>query len=136
MAGPLSADARVKSLQGDYGPTRSSQAPDSLVAHLYDGHPEFDGVELDTSSCPGYVAPTIDSDNFEAVDGGVQVTVTLADSTGAWTKVGRWVVLENADAAGEFWDYVPVGAVKPTDAGDFDPLVITLFYSDDSTDPS
>lgn len=138
MAGPLSQTARAKSLANDFGPTRGPNAADSFIAHLYDDHPEFGGVELDTTSCPGYVAPTIDNDDFAADgDGGMSVVVELADATAAWTKVGRWVVLENAAVADEFWDYVQVDAVTVSAAGPFpEDLEITVLYADDSTDPA
>jgi len=138
MAGPLSAPARLKSLLDDYGPTRGPNAPDNLLAHIYDGNPAMGGTELDDVTCPGYEPVAIDSDDFEATDDNqVQVEATVADATGAWTRTGRWVVLEDADNLGEFWDYVPIAAVTAADAGPFaGPLLIALNYVDDATAPA
>lgn len=136
MAGPLSLTARTKSLSNDYGPTRGPNAADGFRAAIYDDHPEFGGVELDTVSCPGYARVVVDNDDFAVVGGGIEVTVAVADATGPWTKTGRWVLLLNAADLTEVWDYVPVTAVRPSEASTFDPLRITVFYSDDSTTPA
>lgn len=137
MAGPLSPAARLKSLKGNYGVTRGSDSPDNWLAHIYDGNPAVDGVELDTGTCPGYAAVAVSNDEFAATDDNqVQATVSVADATGAWTKTGRWVVLEDADNLGEFWDYVPIGALRATGAGPFSDLEITINYADDATVPA
>lgn len=138
MAGPLSPAARLKSLSNDYGPTRGPNAPDNWLAHLYDDNPAVDGVELDTGTCPGYAAIAFANGDFAATDDNqVQATVTVGDATGAWTKSARWVVLEDADNPGEFWDYVPINELLATAAGPFDgPLEITVNYVDDAADPA
>jgi hypothetical protein len=138
MAGPLSPAARLKSLSNDYGTTRGANAPDNWLAHIYDGNPSVDGVELDDASCPGYVAIEIPNDDFAATDDNqMEVTVSVPDAEGAWTKTGRFVVLEDADNLGEFWDYVPINALQATAAGPWgEDLEITINYVDDATEPS
>lgn len=138
MAGPFSPASRSKSLQNDYGPVPSGTRVVNWLAHLYDGNPAVDGVELDDTSCPGYVAIEIANDDFATTDDNqVEVEVDVPDATGAWTKTARWVLLEDADNLGEFWDYVPINALRATAAGPFDgPLVITINYADDATTPA
>jgi hypothetical protein len=137
MAGPLSPDARARSLTNDFGPVVVGSRVTTWIAHLYDDNPEFGGVELDDATCPGYLPVTFDNDEFEATDEGMTVLLTLADADDAWTKSGRYVVLEDDDTPGEFWDYVPINEVRATAAGPFtEDVELVIFWSDDSTDPS
>jgi len=135
MAGPLSDTARAKSLSDDFGPTRGPNSPDQFLVAIYDDNPDFGGVELDGGSCPGYARTTVNNDDFIVVDGGMSITATLANPTEAWTQVGRYVVLLNADDDTEAWDYGPVTAIRVSSAGTLQPLIVTVHYDDDTTTP-
>lgn len=140
MAGPLSSAARAKSLANDFGPTRGPNSPDFFEVALYDDNPEFDGVELTDADCPGYARFTVDNDDFTAVTEGVQIVVLaedLPEPTGSWTKSARWAVLLNSTDDTEAWDYSEIDPMRATAAGPFeDDFELTVFYSDDSTDPA
>lgn len=138
MAGPFSASARAKSLANDFGPTRGPNSPDHFLVILLDDHPEFDGVELDTSTCPGYARATVDNDDFAVVDSvGMGITVTLADPTAAWTKIARYAALLNSADTSEMWDYTAIDPIRVREAGPFvADLSFTVYYSDDSTEAS
>lgn len=138
MAGPVSPSARAKSLANDFGPTRGPNAPDGFLIILLDDNPEFDGVELDSTSCPGYARAAVNNDDFEVVSGvGMRVLKTLASPTGAWTKIARYAALLNASDTSEMWDYTAINPIRVREAGPFESaLSFTVYYSDDSTDPS
>lgn len=135
MAGPLSDTARAKSLANDFGPTRGPNSPDQFLIAIYDDNPEFGGVELDTGSCPGYARATVDNDDFAVGTVGMSVTGSMADATGAWTQIGRYLVLLNAADDTEAWDYTAISALRVREAGPVDDVEFTVFYSDDATTP-
>lgn len=137
MAGPLSPTARAKSLANDFGPTRGPNAPDSFYVILLDDDPEFDGVELDSGTCPGYARVLVDSDDFVVVDDvGMRIFATLPDATGAWSKIGRFAALLNSADTTEMWDYTTIDPIRVREAGYFEEaLSFTVYYSDDSTEP-
>ena len=135
MAGPLSQSAREKSLANDFGPTHGANSPTQFLLALYTGHPEFGGVELNSTDCPGYARPTINNTAFALVDGRFEVEVTPANATGAWTQVADYAVLLNATTPTEAWDYAPIQRVQVNAAGPLTPIVFTVFYSDDATTP-
>jgi hypothetical protein len=137
MAGPVSPSARAKSLANDFGPTRGPNAPDGFYIILLDDNPEFDGVELDTGTCPGYARTAVDNDDFVVDDVGMKVVAALAAPSGAWTKIARYAALLNAADTSEMWDYAAIDPIRVREAGPFEsPLSFIVYYSDDSTEPA
>ena len=136
MAGPLSSTARAKSLANDFGPTRGVNSPTQFQVALYDESPEFGGVELDTTSCPGYARPTINNADFAADGETFVIEVLPASPTGAWTKTAKYAVLLNAADTTEVWDFLPINQVRVSSAGPFPmPLRLVIYYND-SASPS
>lgn len=135
MAGPLSPGARSQSLQNDYAETPPAR-PSGFLAAIYDGDPEFGGEELTDADCPGYARVPVAYTDFTVVDEGIEAVVTGFEATAAWTKVGRVVLLLNADDPSEGWDYSFIATLRVRAAGPLDPLQFTVYYSDDSTDPT
>ncbi len=136
MVAPLSPSARLKSLKNDYGATHGENAPTSWLVAFYDDFPEFGGVELNDTDCPGYARIAVAQAEFEATaNNSMSAIVAPDEATDVWTRPARVAAMLNADDPDEIWDYTPIASVMPKDDGTFDPVEIEIFYTDDTTSP-
>lgn len=116
--------ARNASLDNDYGPNRGPNAADSHQLALFDA----DGVELDSTSAPGYARVTVAPSAWPAaVDGTKSTTVTFPAPTGEWEPAVSWQLVGDD---GHVWDTADLAdPLLVTAASPVGPVVaVTVFY--------
>ena len=122
------------SLDNDYGSTHGPNAPASHDLALFDGDPMLDGVELDSTSAPGYARVSIAAADWAAAADGQKALVApvqLPDPTDAWLEATHWALLDGST----MWDCGPLTEpLEVTGASSDGPLVSPVVFYDDGAD--
>ena len=99
----LTVAAMNRSLDADYGADHDDDAPAAFTAHLVDGDPRDDGVEI---VLDGLLTPTVTNNgtNFPPASGGVKVGAQV--NMGTPTEEGplAWGWMFKNAATGEQWE--------------------------------
>jgi len=131
--------AMNRSLNNDYGTTAGPNAPTSWQLALFDGDPmvpavDGGGVELTTTTAPGYARVTLAQSAFAAASDGRKDLTSPAqfpNATAEWTTtVTHWALFDAANPT-QCWDCAPL--TEPLDvtaAGTGPAVTISIFYDD------
>ncbi len=125
----LDQTARERSLNNDYGATRGPNAPATLEASLWVGHPDDDDGEEVIGG--GYARVTFSNDNWLAAADGVKVSlpITFPAATGEYPDTVTYVLLTDPSDDSR-WDCVPLDEpLDVTGPGDGPVVTIRIYYN-------